>query len=201
MSLTVPKRFSGTVKWNANLHFKHGSFFLRANCVWRKRTLHFDDKVHTSFTSMDIALTLAARKFSPAQPFCNRYPRFRIHRSHEYDEEGFFNVVCASFSNNISPPFLCMNLASSCISCVPQFCLNSKADKVVVTLLQEKFLSFSNPFFSSWNSACSNCFLFQFLCFSSCYIVFKSNLKVKLSCLLHSFLNMFPSPETSKFLE
>ena len=152
---------------------------------------------------MDIALTLAARKFSPAQPFCNRYPRFRIHRSHEYDEEEFCNVVCASFSNNISPPFLCMNLASSCISCVPQFCLNSKADKVV-TLLQEKFLAFSNPFlkfFSFWNSACSNCFLFQLLCFSSFYIVFKSNLKVKLSCHLHSFLKMFHSSETSKFLQ
>ena len=109
--------------------------------------MHFDDKVHTSFTSMDIALTLAARKFSPAQPFCNRYPRFRIHRSHEYDEEGFFNVVCASFCNNISPPFFCVNLTSSCISCALQFCLNSKADKVAVTLLQEKFLSFSNQFF------------------------------------------------------
>ena len=96
---------------------------------------------------MDIALTLAARKFSPAQPFRNRYPRFRIHRSHEYDEEEFCNVVCASFSNNISPPFRCMNLTSSCISCVSQFCLNSKADKVVFTLLQEQFLSFSNQFF------------------------------------------------------
>ena len=106
--------------------------------------MHFDD---TSFTSMDIALTLAARKFSPAQPFCNRYPRFRIHRSHEYDEEGFFNVVCASFCDNISPLLFCVNLTSSCISCALQFCLNSKADKVAVTLLQEKFLAFSNPFF------------------------------------------------------
>ena len=150
MSLTVPKRFSGTVKWNANLHFEHGSFFLRANCVWRKRTLHFDD---TSFTSMDIALTLAARKFSSAQPFCNRYPRFRIHRSHEYDEEEFFTLFAHPFPT-ISARFFCLNLTSSCISCVPQFCLNSKADKVV-TLLQEKFLAFSNPF--------SKFFLFEIL--------------------------------------
>ena len=188
-----------TVKWNAKLHFKHGSFFLRANCVWRKRTLHFDD---TSSTNMDIALTLVERKFSPAQPFCNRYPRFRIHRSHEYDEEEFFTLFAHPFPT-ISARFFCLNLTSSCISCVPQFCLNSKADKVV-TLLQEKFLALSNPFFkvfSFWNSACSNRFLFQLLCFSSFYIVFKSNLKVKLSCHLHSFLKMFPFPETSKFLE
>ena len=117
----------------------------RANCVWRKRTLHFDDKVHTSFTNK-CKLTIAARKFSPAQPFRNYYPRFRLHRSYKYDEE-ICNVVCASFSNNISPPFLCSNLASSRISCVSQFCLNSKADKVVFMLLQEKFLSFSNWFF------------------------------------------------------
>ena len=56
--------------------------------------MHFDD---TSFTSMDIALTLAARKFSPAQPFCNCYPRFRIHRSHEYDEEEFFTLFAHPF--------------------------------------------------------------------------------------------------------
>ena len=68
------------------------AFFLRANCVWGQRTFHFDDIFHTSFTNIDIALTLAARKFSPAQPFRNRYPRFRIHRSHEYDEEEFFTL-------------------------------------------------------------------------------------------------------------
>ena len=107
MSLTVQKRFS--VVWKllilnmeaffarANLHFKHGSFFLRANCVWRKRTFHVDDKVHTSLMNMDIALTLAARKFSPAQPFRNRYPRFRIHRSHEYDEEEFVTLFAHPF--------------------------------------------------------------------------------------------------------
>ena len=79
------------------------AFFARANCVLRKRTLNFDDKVHTSFTNK-CKLTIAARKFSPAQPFRNYYPRFRLHRSHKYDEE-FCNVVCASFSNNITPTF------------------------------------------------------------------------------------------------
>ena len=178
------------------------AFFLRANCVWRKRTLHFDDKVHTSFTSMDIALTLAARKFSPAQPFCNSYPRFRIHRSHEYDEEEFFTLFAHPFPtiSAYCGYFFCTNLTSSCISCVPQFCLNSKADKVVFTLLQEKFLSFSNQFFSSRISASCYCFVFRLLPVCSCHIVFKSNLKVKLSCHLQSFLKIFPSPETSKFL-
>ena len=84
--------------------------------------MHFDD---TSFTSMDIALTLAARKFSPAQPFCNRYPRFRIHRSHEYDEEEFFKLFPHPFPT-ISAHFFCMNLTSSCISCVPQFFVSTQ---------------------------------------------------------------------------
>ena len=168
-----------------------------ANRVWRKRTFDFDDKVLMSFTNIS-KLTLAARKFSPAQPFRNCYPRFRLHRSYKYDEE-YCSVVCASFSNNISPPFLCINLASSCISSVSQICLNSKADKVV--FLQEKFLSFSYQFFSSRISATCYCFLFRLLPVCSCHIVFKSNLKVKLSCHLHSLLTMSPSPETSKFLE
>ena len=172
-------------------------FFSRANCVWRQRTFHVDEKVYTSFTIIS-KLTLAARKFSPAQPFRNCYPRFRLQRSYKYDEE-YFSVVRASFSNNFSPSFLCINIASSCISSVSQFFLNSKADKVV--FLQEKFLSFSYQFFSSRISATCYCFLFRLLPVCSCHIVFKSNLKVKLSCHLHSFLRMFPSPETSKSLE
>ena len=203
MRLTVQKRFQSHRNETRTCTLNMEAFFCAHK--WRLEKAHLAfwwQSSGTSFTSMDIALTLAARKFSPAQPFCNRYPRFRIHRSHEYDEEEFFTLFAHPFPT-ISAHFFCMNLTSSCISCVPQFCLNSKADKVV-TLLQEKFLAVSNPFlkfFSFWNSACSNRFLFQLLCFSSFYIVFKSNLKVKLSCHLHSFLKMFHSSETSKFLE
>ena len=104
MNLTVQKHFSVTTKLNTNLHFKHSSFFARANCVWRKRNSSFDDKVY-SLTNISgnwttiFALILAVRRFSSAQPFRKRYPL----KSNKYDEE--LCNVCASSCNNISTVF------------------------------------------------------------------------------------------------
>ena len=149
---------------------------------------------------MDIALTLAARKFSPAQPFCNRYPRFRIHRSHEYDEEEFVTLFAHPFPTISAHLFLYESRFQLYFMRSPNLSqLKSGQSRFYTSPGEVPF--FLESVFSSRISASCYGFVFCLLPVCSSHIVFKSNLKVKLSCHLHSFLTMLPSPETSKFLE
>ena len=130
-------------------------------------------------------IRLAVRRFSSAQPFRKRFP----FESNEYDEE--LCEVCASSFHNIS------TISAQFSQILSQL----KLVKFIFTLPQEKFRCYSNPLFSRKELAYCNSAHCE--CFASAVKIscLKVTSKVTQSCHLLSFLTLFPSQETSKFLE